>query len=115
MTHGSWLVVYHISSLVPRPLPDRFYLAAVEKNREKAWDQNYVTDQKWWTRLVQTESTLLRGAWEGPGNKATTFPQSDAAATTFFTVCFSAATNQGWLLFEGRIYFIGKPADSNDG
>ena len=24
----------------------------MEKNREKAWDQNYVTDQKWWTRLV---------------------------------------------------------------
>ena len=76
-----------MSSLVPRPLPDRFYLAAVEKNQEKAWDQNYITDQKWWTRLVQTESTLLRGAWEGPGNKATTFPQSDAAATTLFTVC----------------------------
>ena len=107
-----------MSSLVPRPLPDRFYLAAVEKNQEKAWDQNYVTDQKWWTRLVQTESTLhvLRGAWEGPGDEATTFLQPDTAATatTFFTVCFSAATNQGWLLFEGGIYFIGKPADSND-
>ena len=22
------------------------------ENWEKAWDQNYVTDQKWWTRLV---------------------------------------------------------------
>ena len=28
----------------PRPqAPPRFYLTAVEKNREKAWDQNYVT------------------------------------------------------------------------
>ena len=24
----------------------------MEKNREKAWDQNYVIDWKWWTRLV---------------------------------------------------------------
>ena len=44
--------------------PPRFYLAAVEKNREKAWEQNYVTDQKWWTRSVRnvdsvcTESTI---------------------------------------------------------
>jgi len=30
----------------------------VEKNWEKAWDHCYVTDRKWWTRLVQTESTL---------------------------------------------------------
>jgi len=28
---------------------------------EKAWDQNYVTDWKWWTWLVQTESTISRG------------------------------------------------------
>ena len=34
---------YSHCSLVPRPL----YLTAVEKNREKAWDQNYVTDRKW--------------------------------------------------------------------
>ena len=44
-------------SLVPRPLPD-FYLAAVEKNREKAWDQNYVTDRKWWTRLVRNVDSV---------------------------------------------------------
>ena len=25
---------------------------------EKSWDQNYTTDRKWWTRLVQTKSTL---------------------------------------------------------
>ena len=39
-------------SLVPRPLPD-FYLAAVEKNREKSWEQNLRHNQKWWTRLVR--------------------------------------------------------------
>ena len=33
----------------------------------------------------------------------------------FFTVRFSAATTQGQLLFEGGIYSVGKPADSNDG
>ena len=32
-------------SLVPRPLPD--FISAVEKNREKAWDQNCVTDRIW--------------------------------------------------------------------
>ena len=40
------------------PGPSQIYLAVVEKNREKAWDQNYVTNRKWWTQLVQTESTL---------------------------------------------------------
>ena len=39
-------------TFVPRPLALRFYLAAMEKNQEKAWDQYYVTDRKWWTRLV---------------------------------------------------------------
>ena len=38
--------------------------------------------------------------------------QSDAADTIFFIVHFSAATNQGWLLFESSIYFAGKLADS---
>ena len=33
----------------------------------------------------------------------------------FFAVCFSVAINQEWLLFEGRVYFVGKPVDSNDG
>ena len=27
-------------------------------NREKAWDQNYIMDREWWTRLVQTESII---------------------------------------------------------
>jgi len=31
----------------------RFYLAAVDKNQEKASDYYYVTDLKWWTRLVR--------------------------------------------------------------
>ena len=32
----------------------------------------------------------------------------------FLAVCFSMATTQGRLLFEGGIYFVEKPADSND-
>ena len=49
----------YICNLVPRPCTTPwFYLAAMEKNREKTWDQNYVTDRKWWTRLVQTKSML---------------------------------------------------------
>ena len=31
-----------LASLVPQATP-RFYLAAMEKNQEKAWGQNYVT------------------------------------------------------------------------
>jgi len=42
------------------PGHSQIYLAAVKKNREKAWDHCYVTDWKWWTRLVQTESTSNR-------------------------------------------------------
>jgi len=30
----------------------------VEKNWEKAWEHCYIMDWKWWTQLVQTESTL---------------------------------------------------------
>ena len=37
------------------------------------------------------------------------------ATTNCFAVRFSAATNPGWLLFEGGVYCIGKLADSNDG
>ena len=36
----------------------RFYLAAVEKNREKAWYHYYVTDRKWWTRLVRNVDSV---------------------------------------------------------
>ena len=35
------------------PGHSQIYLAAVEKkNWEKAWDQNYVMNRKWWTLLV---------------------------------------------------------------
>ena len=59
----------------PQVIP-RFYLAAVGKNREKAWDHYYVTDWRWWTRLVQTKSTLHTNWWlrdkisEWPGDEA---------------------------------------------
>ena len=33
----------------------------------------------------------------------TVFLQSDAMATIYFAVCFSAATNRGQLLFEGGV------------
>ena len=42
--------VFVTFSLVPRPLPDFISQPAVEKN--------YVTDRKWWIRLVQTEFTI---------------------------------------------------------
>ena len=35
------------------PRHSKIYLAAEEKSWEKAWDQNYVTDWKWWTQLVR--------------------------------------------------------------
>ena len=40
------------------PGHSRFYLAAVEKNRETAWDHCYVTDRKWWTRLVRSVDSV---------------------------------------------------------
>ena len=39
----------------------------------------------------------------------TVFLQSDATATIYFAACFM------WLLFEGGVYFFGKPGDINDG
>ena len=45
-------------SVALSPVTPRFYLAAMEKNWEKTWDQNYVTDRKWWTRFVLTEPTI---------------------------------------------------------
>ena len=47
----TWTSTVHKYQPCPQATP-RFYLAAVEENREKAQDQNYVTDRKWWTRLV---------------------------------------------------------------
>ena len=46
------------SSLVPRPHPDFISQPAMEKNREKAWEQNYVMDRKWWTRLVRNVDSV---------------------------------------------------------
>ena len=49
-------------------------------------------------------------------NVGTAFLWSDAVGTIYLAVHFGAATNWGQLLFEGGIvYFVGKPADSNDG
>ena len=31
---------------------------AMEKNQEKAWDQNYVTDWKWWTQSVRNVDSV---------------------------------------------------------
>ena len=45
-------VLVHQYSPRPQATP-KFYLTAVEKNWEEAWNQNYVTDRKWWTQLVQ--------------------------------------------------------------
>ena len=39
----------------------------------------------------------------------TVFLQSDAMATVYFAACFM------WLLFEGNVYFFGKPGGINDG
>ena len=46
----SWFFNYH-SRYSRTPQAPRFYLAAMEKNWEKAWYQYYVTDRKWWTRF----------------------------------------------------------------
>ena len=35
--------------------------------------------------------------------------RSDATANFFFTACVAVAIIQGWLLFEGSVYFFGKP------
>ena len=45
-------------SVASSPGPSQILSRSCGKNWEKAWDQNYVMDWKWWTRLVQTESTL---------------------------------------------------------
>ena len=34
---------------------------------------------------------------------------------TVFLRSDAAVTNLGWLLLEGGVYFVGKPADGNDG
>ena len=39
-------------SLVPRPLLDFISQPWRKIGRRPAWDQNYITDRKWWTRFV---------------------------------------------------------------
>ena len=56
------------------------------------------TGKKHYTQLETTVSS----------SQTTIFLQSDAAATIFLAVCFMR------LLFEGGVYFVGKPADSNN-
>ena len=39
--------------------PGHFHaLAAMEKNRKKAWDHCYITNQKWWTQLVRSVNSV---------------------------------------------------------
>ena len=45
--------VHHWSPQPCPQAPPKFCLAAVEKSWEKAWNQNYVTNRKWWTQLVR--------------------------------------------------------------
>ena len=54
----------HWSSLWGNASPPRFYPAAVEKNREKAWEQIKLRhDLKWWTRFrIASFPGLLWGA-----------------------------------------------------
>ena len=76
----------------------------------------------WITNLWISETMLLR--WQSCyhylwislfcSDSDTVFLWSDTATTILFAVCFTVATTQRWLLFEGDIYFLLKPADSND-
>ena len=81
-------------SLVPR-----FYLASMEKNREKAWDQNYVMDRKWWTRLVRNVDSVCTNRvhhfWSGPVSCSSDYSiwqkvNAVAGATNTCTVCTCA-------------------------
>ena len=42
----------------------------------------------------------------------TVFLWSDIAVTSYFAAC--AANIRGWLLFEGSVYWFGKPGDTNN-
>ena len=44
--HGDCNLHAHLA-----PGHSQIYLEAMEKNREKAWYQYYVTDRKWWTQF----------------------------------------------------------------
>ena len=51
----TWLDWSETIASFPTP---RIYFAAMEKNREKAWEHCHVMDRKWWTWLLRTKSTL---------------------------------------------------------
>ena len=38
--------------------PSQILSRSCGENREKAWDQNYVTDQKWWTWSVRNVDSV---------------------------------------------------------
>ena len=57
-----------------------------------------------WSTCVR-EDRVYTCKW----HRTTVFLQSDATATIYFTTCFMQ------LLFEGGVYFFGKPRDINDG
>ena len=42
----------HATYIASSPGHSQILFRSRGENREKAWDQNYVTDQKWWTLLV---------------------------------------------------------------
>ena len=50
VTHSLYMCIMLYVALSPGH--SQIYITAMEKNQEKAWDQYYVTDQKWWTWLV---------------------------------------------------------------
>ena len=44
---------------LPRPqATPRFYLIAMEKNWEKAWNHCYVKERKWWIQLVRNVNSV---------------------------------------------------------
>ena len=64
------------SSLIPRQL--RFYLLTWEK----AWEQYYVTDQKWWTQLVCNVDCNVDCVFCYDGNVPTQYAASTASVRT---------------------------------
>ena len=62
VSQWEWIEAVHVSNIgrLPwwlqpgshlAPGHSQIYLEAMEKNREKAWYQYYVTDRKWWTQF----------------------------------------------------------------
>ena len=63
---GQQLQAFHIpstsqethSNIASSPGHSQILSRSCGENWEKAWDQNYVMDRKWWTRFVLTGSTI---------------------------------------------------------